>query len=289
MNKIAQKVLIKLGQADQKKKQKAVGAMGAAGAGIAGGFAGNLGKTLYTMPFSFGRKGEEIRSMIGGQVGTPPKITEDFTNKLIRAGGRTPEELKTIVSSGLPAGPAFRPKAPIIDRISKSKIYKKLLKDLPADALETAKTGPLQYLQKPGSDALFLPPGAHPEGIGHEVGHATAKGIPAKLVDRLSRLSRKALPLPLLMSMHGAFTDDDSSIAKAAPYVGGGQLASILGEEVRATTRGHKLLRQVGEKVPKGALWKMLKGPTATYGSLAFPLIAGPLVASKIIEMMKEE
>lgn len=104
-------------------------------------------------------------------------------------------------------------------------------------------------------DVLNLGLGAKPESIAHEIGHVTADTRLGKLIGKIAPHLRSypAQMIPSLLAATALLADPDKEtpiVAKAAPYIGAAQLATILGEEVRANHRGLKLLKRIGYKTP---------------------------------------
>jgi len=152
-----------------------------------------------------------------------PEALINLADKLIRAGGRDP-------TTGRPVELIFNKKRGFagIDH---------------------------EYIKAKGAprtrDILHLGLGATPESIAHEAGHLTAGGALGKTLSRISSLARTypAQAAPALLAATALLSDPDKetpAIAKAAPYIGGAQLATILGEEVRANVRAQKLLKRIG-------------------------------------------
>ena len=136
-------------------------------------------------------------------------------------------------------------------------------------------------------DLLLLGQGVAPQTVAHEVGHATG-GPGATALRRLATLARTpvASGLPVALALTGALGSDTEDLplpAKAAPYVGGAQLATILAEEARANIRGQKLLEQIGYKLPFKGKAKMFL-PTLTYLGRAGLLVGAPIGVLKGIE-----
>ena len=136
-------------------------------------------------------------------------------------------------------------------------------------------------------DLVLLGKGVAPETVAHELGHATG-GPWATRLRRLSTLARTPVgsSLPVALALTGALgsdTDELPTVAKAAPYVGGAQLATILAEEARANLRGQKLLERIGYKVPLKGKAKMFL-PTLTYLGRAGLLVGAPMGVLKGIE-----
>ena len=103
-------------------------------------------------------------------------------------------------------------------------------------------------------DFLYLGLNATPESVSHEIGHATG-GRFGKALNAISQplRTKPALAVPALLAATALLGDPDKDlpmVAKAAPYIGGAMLATVLAEEVRANMRGLKLLKQIGYKTP---------------------------------------
>ena len=128
-----------------------------------------------------------------------------------------------------------------------------------------------------------------PESIAHEVGHSSAKTRFGKALRKAApHLQRKgllALPSAIAATaLLGKPGEDAPLISKAAPYVGGLQLAGILGEELRANLKASKLLKAIGYKSP---LKQQLGRHLVSLSGLrhAALLVGAPLGILKGIEM----
>ena len=160
----------------------------------------------------------------GFKTNTPSELA-GLADRLLRAGGRNPDTGR-----------------PIVLQVSS--------KPGSAEAIQ-------EYTPRKGKtkarDILRLGLGATPESVAHEVGHVTPENRLSRALSKLSPLARSkpAQMLPALLAATALFGDPNKetpAIAKAAPYVGGAQLAAILGEEVRANRRSSKLLENIGYK-----------------------------------------
>jgi hypothetical protein len=152
---------------------------------------------------------------------TPAKL-EKLVNKLVSAGGRNPEGKKR----------------PFEIWLSKDQF-----------AQVSSEYG--KQKGRKARDVLYAKLKATPESLGHEIGHITHKAPLEKLLYRTSLYSRTPLGLavPTLLAATGLLAkpgEEAPITAKAAPYVGGAQLAAIVGDEVRASMRGTKLLKAIG-------------------------------------------
>ncbi len=162
----------------------------------------------------------------------PPKFkTEtveqlaDLSDKLLRAGGRNPDVGRKV----------------ILNPTNKPGFAEVIQEYLPGKGRSKAR------------DILRVGRGATPESIAHEVGHITPTNRFSKALSRISPIARHPLAqaLPSLLaatSLLGKPDEEAPMVAKSAPFVGGAQLAAILGEEVRANTRASKLLKSIGYK-----------------------------------------
>ena len=147
----------------------------------------------------------------------------NLTEKLLIAGGRDPDAVPKVI---------LRP--------TKTPGYAKAVQ-------EYTKSKGRKHLR----DTLHLGLNATPESIAHEVGHLTSGSAFGRALSKISPLLRKpvAQAVPGLLAataLLGKPGEEAPAIAKAAPYVGGLQLAAILGEEVRANTRAMKILKKIG-------------------------------------------
>jgi hypothetical protein len=131
-------------------------------------------------------------------------------------------------------------------------------------------------------DMLRVSKGVSPETLAHEVGHATSGTKAGRFLRSISRYARSkpARFLPSLLALSGAIGPKDQEephlLAKAAPLIGGAQLASILGEETRANIRGIKILEKLRYAMPFKKKLKMFL-PTSTYLGKAGLLVGAPL------------
>jgi len=183
--------------------------------------------------------------------------------------------------------------ASLVDRLSRAG-GRNPMKGRPLRIKIKSKPGYAEFLSpmfdpkgRKARDLLLLGQGAAPESVAHELGHATG-GPWATRFRRLSTLARTpaASAIPTILAMTGALGSDTEDLpitAKAAPWVGGAQLASIIGEEARANLRGAKLLERIGYKLPLKGKAKMFL-PTLTYLGRAGLLVGVPLGVTKGIE-----
>jgi len=207
----------------------------------------------------------KIREMVHAQKDVPaafktktPQEIADLVNRLSRAGGRDPMK-------GRPLRVKVKPQPGYAEFLSPF----------------------FDPKGRKARDLVVLGKGVAPETVAHELGHATG-GPWATRLRRLSTLARtpvaSALPAALALTRAlGSDTEDLPITAKAAPWVGGAQLASILGEEARANLRGQKLLERIGYKMPLKGKAKMFL-PTLTYLGRAGLLVGTPLGVLKGIE-----
>lgn len=150
-----------------------------------------------------------------------------LTDKILRAGGRNPDMGRPIFLD-----PVAKPgAAEVIQEYIKPKGQKK------------------------ARDILRIGLNANPESIAHEVGHITPKTTLGKILSKVSPVLRsrpaQAVPAALAASaLLGKYDEDAPAISKAAPYVGGAQLATIMAEETRANLRGSNILKRMGYKSP---------------------------------------
>jgi hypothetical protein len=135
------------------------------------------------------------------------------------------------------------------------------------------------WAKKPWQE-LKLSPKSNPLTVGHEFGHAIQKNKAEKALNITSGLARHplALALPSILALSGGLGDDEEAplAAKAAPYLGGAQLASIFGEETRANIRSLKLLKEKG--IPLTTLQKLRQFvPSLSYLGRGALLVGAPL------------
>lgn len=139
------------------------------------------------------------------------------------------------------------------------------------------------------ADAIQVPVGAAPSVVAHEIGHATAPHKWEQLLRQANlRYLRGTGPtvLPTLLALSGGLSSDPEALpiqTKMAPYVGGGILAGILGEEARSNIRGMRLLKDIGHELSLAKKLKMFI-PTSTYLVKGLPLIGVPLAIAKGLE-----
>lgn len=186
-------------------------------------------------------------------------------------------------SKGFPA------KAVPKDRDQLQKFVSKLIEDEKvSDRLR------LQPVQRPGQaeywrsypwkkidrQVLKLAPKSNPSTIAHEVGHAIQRNRPEKYLNIASGLARTpiATALPSILALSGGLAEGEEAPvwAKAAPFVGGAQLASILGEETRANVLALKILKKKG--IPLTTLQKLRQFvPSLSYLGRGALLVGAPL------------
>ncbi len=127
-------------------------------------------------------------------------------------------------------------------------------------------------------DIIRLGLGVAPETAAHEVGHATTSGRAGKALRALSMRVRNpwVTAAPSVLALSGALSEETPTYAKAAPWLGAGALAAILGEETRANIRGAKALKALGYDMTLKKRLKMFL-PTATYLGKAGLMVGAPL------------
>ena len=182
---------------------------------------------LALAPFSRKLLSDTSQVPKGFTTRTPQELS-DLADKLLRAGGRNP--------------------------YSKSRPIELKVTPEPGKAKAIQQLFPKKGRTK-ARDILQLGLKATPESVAHEVGHITPQNRFSKILSKLSPLARskpgQALPALLAATaLLGKPGEEPPTIAKAAPYVGGAQLAAILGEEIRANSRTTKLLKAIGYKSP---------------------------------------
>lgn len=237
-----------------KPSEHATRVLAATSQGVRGAAVPGVGAGLGLLALApFARKfTRDTKHVPGGFTTKTPQALVELTDKLLRAGGRNPDKGR-----------------PIQLQITKP------------GAAEVVQDYFPQKGRTKSRDILRLGLGATPESIAHEVGHITPKNRFSKFLSKLSPLarSRAGQALPSLLAataLSGKPGEDTPTIAKAAPYIGGAQLASIVGEEVRANRRSTKLLKSIGYK----PLLKQRLGRhalTMTYLAYAATLIGAPL------------
>lgn len=140
---------------------------------------------------------------------------------------------------------------------------------------------------------VILPFNAPEETIAHEFGHAFPKSKAGKALRRAGILAgnKWTKGLPSAIAALGALSREDegiaSTVSKAAPYVGGAQLATILANEAGANLRGAKLLELAGRKIPISKKIRMFL-PTTSYLGHTATLIGLPLGITKGIEAYRK-
>ena len=131
-------------------------------------------------------------------------------------------------------------------------------------------------------DILRVSKGISPETLAHEVGHATAKTKTDDVIRSIAAWARKkpAKFAPGLLALSGILGPKDQTephlLAKAAPLLGGAQLAATLAEESRANIRGTQILEKLRYKMPMTKKLKMFL-PTSSYLGKAGLLVGMPL------------
>lgn len=125
-----------------------------------------------------------------------------------------------------------------------------------------------------------LAPKSNPLTIAHELGHAVQPNKFEKYLNIGSGLARTPLvtALPSILALSGGLSKDEEAPihAKAAPFMGGALLASILGEETRANIRALRLLKQNG--IPTTLLQKLRQFvPSASYLGRGALLVGAPM------------
>lgn len=242
-------------------------------AGISGGL--TVGVPFTAAQLGITGLGPTIRKIIN----TTPNVPENFrtdtleqlgslAERLVLAGGRDPDDVAR----------------PVHLRPMKNKAGEYILGHA-GISREFVKG-------KPAEDILNLSMKLSPEAVAHEVGHIT--GSHPKLRDILARFSivnRRVLPSAIApaLALSGALTskDDVPIYAKAAPYIGAAQFASILGEEIRANIQAAKILKNIGYKLPLSGKLKMYL-PTLSYLGRGAALIGAPLGILKGIQLYNE-
>jgi hypothetical protein len=140
-------------------------------------------------------------------------------------------------------------------------------------------------------EELKLAPGSNPQTIAHEFGHAIQPHKLEKGLNVASLLARTpaATALPSILALSGGMSESEETpaYAKAAPYLGGAQLATILGEETRANIRALKLLKQKG--IPLTTLQKLRQFvPSTSYLGRGALLVGAPLGILKGMDLYEK-
>lgn len=162
-----------------------------------------------------------------------------------------------------------------------------VVKDRPGQA-EYRRSYPWEKMQR---EELRLAPNSNPNTIAHEFGHAIQPNKAEKYLNITSALARTPLAtaLPSILALSGGLSEGEEAPpwAKAAPYLGGAQLASILGEETRANVRAIKLLKEKG--IPITALQKIRQFvPSLSYLGRAALLLGAPLGILKGMDLYEK-
>jgi hypothetical protein len=187
---------------------------------------------------------------------------------------QTPDELRALVSK-LEQGQKLSPHIRL------------MIADRPGQA-QYGRTMPWKKFQK---EVIKVAPKSNPQTIAHEFGHAIQPNKLEKYLNIAALLSKHpaATALPSIMALSGGLSSDEKTpvYAKAAPYVGGAQLAAILGEETRANIRALKLLKEKG--IPITALQKLRQFvPSLSYLGRASLLVGAPLGVLKGLELYEK-
>ncbi|CAB4131621.1 hypothetical protein UFOVP276_47 [uncultured Caudovirales phage] len=133
--------------------------------------------------------------------------------------------------------------------------------------------------------ATIVPTGVGPHVAAHEMGHSLFGATRAGKVNR-------ALRLPgYLGTMAGtamaATSDPDSTTSKIAPLVSAAGIAPYLGEELGASMKGMKLMREAGGFSPAqlSTARKQMGKAFGTYAAgIGLPVIAAPYIIRKFRE-----
>jgi hypothetical protein len=134
------------------------------------------------------------------------------------------------------------------------------------------------------AESVTLPSNATPETVAHEIGHLSPKSMWAKKLRSLADIavSKKTRLLPAGLALSGAIPGLEP-VSDAAPYIGGLQLATMLGDEAYANIRGAKLLEAIGHKMPIHKKLRMFL-PTISYLGQAATLVGLPWGINKGIK-----
>ncbi len=247
---IATEVLYKCAEKKPNKKSPRSGLLGA-GAGVAVGRIvvdplGRIHNDIFTPMF--------VDAL---QNSSSPSDAKRLARKLLQSTGnprtakipiytnRISEKLKEVGPHYMPEGGRLRK---YLGSLVLKNADKKWAKDIIDEVGATTLKGE-EYIHV-GGKGLSSAVGTHPFVIAHEVGHASRTNAASKLLGRVGRsLTARALPLGLLAG--GALATDatDSEVSKAvkaAPWVAGANAAIRATEELRASLRGRKLLKQIG-------------------------------------------
>lgn len=143
---------------------------------------------------------------------------------------------------------------------------------------------------KPARDILAVRPGISVPTVAHEAGHAHAPNKVESILKRVAPVLAHpaAMSAPSLLALTALFNKEKANpVAKAAPYIGALQLATIMAEEGRANIRGQGLLAGIGQGLSGKEKAKMFL-PLLTYLGYSLPLIAAPAGILKGIEKYHE-
>ena len=151
-----------------------------------------------------------------------------------------------------------------------------------------SRTYPWTKVQR---EHLSLAPNSNPLTIAHEIGHAIQPNKVEKYLNIVSGLSRipVATALPSILALTGGLSkkEEPPVWAKAAPWLGGAQLAAVLGEETRANIRALKLLKEKG--INTTTLQKLRQFvPSLSYLGRASLLVGAPIGILKGLKMYEQ-
>lgn len=235
---------------------------------------------------------------VGGgiNIGLPFAITQlgltglsPLIRKVMKASPNIPENLKTETDEQLMNTAERLVRAAGIDPTNPAHPVTIYIEEKPGMAGVARQRATKKTLPK---DQLQLSRNLSPELIAHEVGHITGnKSRLAKILNRLAGELRRPLPLAIApaLALSGALSskEDVPTYAKAAPYLGTAQFASILGEEIRANIQAAKILKNVGYKLPLSQVLKAYL-PTASYLGYGGLLVGTPLGILKGLQLYNE-
>lgn len=145
--------------------------------------------------------------------------------------------------------------------------------------------------QKVQREEIKVAPKSNPQTIAHELGHAIQPNRFEKNLNITSLLARTPLAtsLPSILALSGGLSEGEEAPpwAKAAPYLGGAQLAAITGEETRANIRALKLLKEKG--IPLTTLQKLRQFvPSLSYLGRGALLVGAPLGILKGMDLYEK-
>lgn len=143
----------------------------------------------------------------------------------------------------------------------------------------------------PMPERVHLAIGSNPQTIAHELGHALHPSRLSNAMNIVGHLARHpvALAIPSVLALSGGLSNDEETPtwAKAAPYLGGAQVAAVLGEETRANINALRLLKSKG--IPLTTLQKLRQfAPSLSYLGLITTAVGAPLGILKGLDLYEK-